>query len=46
MVVGFAVRLAGVVLLFITHCGALWNDPSDPNKIVGRIEYTPPHIGT
>lgn len=34
-----------LVLSAVHGSGALWNDPGDPNKIVGRIEYAPPHIG-
>jgi len=39
-----------IALSLVSRSGALWqtplwNDPSDPNKIVGHIEYAPPHIG-
>ena len=40
------VILGCVVLLGLLPASrAVWNDPSDPNKIVGHIEYAPPHIG-
>ena len=35
-----------VLLSLIPTSRAVWNDPSDPNKIVGHIEYAPAHIGT
>ena len=39
-----------IALSLVRSSGALWqtplwNDPGDPNKIVGHIEYAPPHIG-
>lgn len=36
-------RLLSLILL-VGKGGAVWN-PSDPDAVVGHIDYAPPHIG-
>ncbi len=45
------VPLAVCLLLLVQGGGAVWHpngpvwNPSDPTKVVGHIDYAPPHIG-